>query len=223
MFITLLCICFSSFAARSMSRRPVENDVWTEEGDINILNNGRTAKHFIDKKIKEFDSMVTKSQDLSLGFPWFGFKCALCFLASGQRRAVLCGGFGHSGPDAPEVALELVSSQAVLCCQMQQHTNSPEDAECSGNWLWLCQQGTGKYFRKSRHFFTVCLPAYMFSYQGEISQVLALGVKPENIIYAHTTKPQSHIKYACAHAINLMTFDDEDELRKISLHHPKAR
>lgn len=63
----------------------------------------------------------------------------------------------------------------------------------------------------------------MFSYQGEISQVLALGVKPENIIYAHTTKPQSHIKYACAHGINLMTFDDEDELRKISLHHPKAK
>lgn len=78
----------------------------------------------------------------------------------------------------------------------------------------------------SRHLSTFpqgLLTWSLFSYQGEISQVLALGVKPENIIYAHTTKPQSHIKYACARGINLMTFDDEDELRKISLHHPKAK
>lgn len=63
----------------------------------------------------------------------------------------------------------------------------------------------------------------MFSYQGEISQVLALGVKPENIIYAHTIKPLSHIRYACAHGINLMTFDNEDELRKTAMNHPKAK
>uniref|UniRef100_A0A674MKA8 ornithine decarboxylase n=1 Tax=Takifugu rubripes TaxID=31033 RepID=A0A674MKA8_TAKRU len=59
--------------------------------------------------------------------------------------------------------------------------------------------------------------------KGEISQVLSLGVKPENIIYAHTTKPQSHIKYACAQGVNLMTFDDEEELRKVSRCHPKAK
>lgn len=56
-------------------------------------------------------------------------------MASGQRRTVLCGGFGHSGAEAPEVALKLASSQAVLCGQVQQHTNSPEDAECSGDWF----------------------------------------------------------------------------------------
>uniref|UniRef100_A0A674PLQ3 ornithine decarboxylase n=1 Tax=Takifugu rubripes TaxID=31033 RepID=A0A674PLQ3_TAKRU len=59
--------------------------------------------------------------------------------------------------------------------------------------------------------------------KGEISQVLSLGVKPENIIYAHTTKPQSHIKYACAQGVNLMTFDDEEELQKVSRCHPKAK
>lgn len=42
-----------------MSKRPVEKDDWTKEGDIYILDNGRTAKDFMDKKIKEFDSMVT--------------------------------------------------------------------------------------------------------------------------------------------------------------------
>lgn len=72
-------------------------------------------------------------------------------------------------------------------------------------------------------FFHSLLSWNMFSYQGEISQVLALGVKPENIIYAHTIKPLSHIRYACAHGINLMTFDNEDELRKTAMNHPKAK
>lgn len=95
----------------------VENDVWTEDGGVYILDNGRTAKHFIDKKIKELDSMVTKCQDLSFESQRLVFfKCALCLMASGQRSTVLCGGFGHSGPDAPEVALTLAPSQTVLCC-----------------------------------------------------------------------------------------------------------
>lgn len=52
---------------------------------------------------------------------------------------------------------------------------------------------------------------------------LSLGVTPDKIIYAHTAKPQAHIKYACAHGVDLMTFDSEDELLKISLCHPKAK
>ena len=52
---------------------------------------------------------------------------------------------------------------------------------------------------------------------------LALGVTPDRIIYAHTTKPPSHIKYACAHGIDMMTFDNEDELLKISHCHAKAK
>ncbi|XP_041673397.1 ornithine decarboxylase-like, partial [Cheilinus undulatus] len=59
--------------------------------------------------------------------------------------------------------------------------------------------------------------------KGEIQLALSLGVAPEKIIYAHTTKPMSHIKYACAHGVNMMTFDSEDELLKISLCHPKAK
>ncbi|CAJ1075652.1 ornithine decarboxylase-like [Xyrichtys novacula] len=59
--------------------------------------------------------------------------------------------------------------------------------------------------------------------KGEIQLALSLGVSPEKIIYAHTTKPLSHIKYACSHGVNMMTFDSEDELLKISLCHPKAK
>ncbi|KAA8579613.1 hypothetical protein FQN60_006706 [Etheostoma spectabile] len=44
---------------------------------------------------------------------------------------------------------------------------------------------------------------------------LSLGVTPDKIIFAHTTKPMSHIKYACAHGVDVMTFDSEDELLKI--------
>uniref|UniRef100_A0A3Q3GRF6 ornithine decarboxylase n=1 Tax=Labrus bergylta TaxID=56723 RepID=A0A3Q3GRF6_9LABR len=58
--------------------------------------------------------------------------------------------------------------------------------------------------------------------KGEIQLALSLGVAPDKIIYAHTTKPRSHIKYACSRGVNMMTFDSEDELLKISQGHPKA-
>uniref|UniRef100_A0A3B4GFS9 Ornithine decarboxylase-like n=1 Tax=Pundamilia nyererei TaxID=303518 RepID=A0A3B4GFS9_9CICH len=59
--------------------------------------------------------------------------------------------------------------------------------------------------------------------KAEIELALSLGVKPDDIIYAHTTKPLSHIRYACAHRVNLMTFDNEEELLKISLVHPQCK
>ncbi|XP_076608940.1 ornithine decarboxylase-like isoform X2 [Chaetodon auriga] len=57
----------------------------------------------------------------------------------------------------------------------------------------------------------------------EIQLALSLGVTPDKIIYAHPTKPPSHIRYACAHGVDIMTFDNEDELQKISLFHTKAK
>ncbi|XP_068192455.1 ornithine decarboxylase-like [Antennarius striatus] len=59
--------------------------------------------------------------------------------------------------------------------------------------------------------------------KGEIKLALSLGVTPDKIIYAHTIKPPSHIRYACAHGVNVMTFDNEDELFKISHCHAKAK
>uniref|UniRef100_A0A672YKD0 ornithine decarboxylase n=1 Tax=Sphaeramia orbicularis TaxID=375764 RepID=A0A672YKD0_9TELE len=59
--------------------------------------------------------------------------------------------------------------------------------------------------------------------KGEIELVLSLGVTPEKIIYAHTTKPQSHIKYASTHGVDMMTFDCEEELLKISACHTRAK
>ncbi|XP_068192494.1 ornithine decarboxylase 1-like [Antennarius striatus] len=59
--------------------------------------------------------------------------------------------------------------------------------------------------------------------KNEIKLILSLGGTPDDIIYAHTIKPLSHIKYAYAHGINRMTFDNEEELVKVSLNHPNAK
>lgn len=64
-YFTSLCLCFSPFSSGLKPRRPVG---LTEEDDVYILDNGKTAEHLIEKKIKEFDSMVTKCQDLSFDF-----------------------------------------------------------------------------------------------------------------------------------------------------------
>lgn len=53
----------------------------------------------------------------------------------------------------------------------------------------------------------------------EIKRVLSLGVHPSRIIYAHPCKQISHIKYASANGIDIMTFDSIEELDKIKQYH----
>lgn len=59
--------------------------------------------------------------------------------------------------------------------------------------------------------------------KNEISQVLELGTSPDKIIFANPVKSASHIKYARSAGVDLMTFDDVNELYKIKLHHPAAK
>jgi ornithine decarboxylase len=59
--------------------------------------------------------------------------------------------------------------------------------------------------------------------QAEIAQVLALQVPPSRIVYANPCKQPSHIRYAGTHHVALMTFDNEDELRKIKNIYPHAK
>lgn len=56
----------------------------------------------------------------------------------------------------------------------------------------------------------------------ELKQMLELGVKPERIIYAHTAKQISHLKYAADKQVMKVTFDCSNELMKIKEFHPKA-
>jgi ornithine decarboxylase len=58
--------------------------------------------------------------------------------------------------------------------------------------------------------------------KGEMSMVLKLGVDPKDIIFAHPAKQVSHIHYAKEKGVKKMTFDNEDELRKIVKEYPEA-
>lgn len=57
----------------------------------------------------------------------------------------------------------------------------------------------------------------------EISLVRDLDVDPNKIIFANPVKEINSISFAQAEGIEKMTFDSEDELKKISVYHPHAK
>ncbi|XP_077586714.1 ornithine decarboxylase isoform X2 [Stigmatopora nigra] len=57
----------------------------------------------------------------------------------------------------------------------------------------------------------------------EIGLVQSLGVDPGRIIYANPCKQVSQIKYACAHGVQMMTFDSQAELMKVARCHAHAK
>ncbi|XP_072880491.1 ornithine decarboxylase-like [Hemitrygon akajei] len=59
--------------------------------------------------------------------------------------------------------------------------------------------------------------------KNEIAMVQDFGVPPERIIYAHPCKESSHITFAANNGIQMMTFDNKDELFKVSRIHPTAK
>ena len=60
-------------------------------------------------------------------------------------------------------------------------------------------------------------------YQGEIQKILDLNVSPSRIIYANPCKRTSFIQYAAKQNVNLLTFDNEQELYKIKDNFPDAK
>ncbi|KAF6037130.1 hypothetical protein EB796_004538 [Bugula neritina] len=59
--------------------------------------------------------------------------------------------------------------------------------------------------------------------KAEIQSVLALGVSSDRIVYANPCKQSNNIRYAEKVGVDLMTFDNEAELRKIQRCFPTAR
>ena len=57
---------------------------------------------------------------------------------------------------------------------------------------------------------------------GELRQAIALGVKPENILYANPCKAEHHIAYAKKVGVKIMTFDCVEEAEKIHQIYPEA-
>lgn len=62
-----------------------------------------------------------------------------------------------------------------------------------------------------------------YEFQEEIRKVVSLGVEPNRLIFANPTKPASHLRYAADEGVELITFDNENELYKIKSLHPTAK
>jgi len=58
---------------------------------------------------------------------------------------------------------------------------------------------------------------------GEITNVLGLGVSPSRIIFANPCKATSFIRHAAKTNVEMMTFDNSDELCKIARSFPAAK
>lgn len=56
----------------------------------------------------------------------------------------------------------------------------------------------------------------------EISQILNVGIDKDRIVYTHTAKQVSHLKFSSQEGIKKLTFDSIEELRKIKTYHPNA-
>ena len=59
--------------------------------------------------------------------------------------------------------------------------------------------------------------------QKEIEIIQDLGHENSEIIFANTCKQKEHIKYAYKNGVDMMTFDNEEELIKIKSLHPNAK
>ena len=59
--------------------------------------------------------------------------------------------------------------------------------------------------------------------KAEIATVLLMGVAPSRVIYANPCKPSSHIRFAKECGVEMMTFDNANELTKIKQIYPEAK
>jgi len=59
--------------------------------------------------------------------------------------------------------------------------------------------------------------------KGEIARMLSYGIPPSKIIYANPCKQISHIRFAAEKGVEMMTFDNMDELNKVKKYHPNAK
>lgn len=57
----------------------------------------------------------------------------------------------------------------------------------------------------------------------ELRKILAMGVDPSRVVFANPAKPASHIRYAADQGVELITFDNENELYKLKKLFPTAK
>lgn len=59
--------------------------------------------------------------------------------------------------------------------------------------------------------------------KNEMTSVYDLGISMENVIYTSPCKQISQIKHAAKLGVNIMTCDNESEMKKIARNHPNAK
>lgn len=59
--------------------------------------------------------------------------------------------------------------------------------------------------------------------KNEIDTIVSLGVNPKKIVYAHPCKALSYIRHASNVGVEMMTFDNSDELLKCKRAYPNAK
>jgi ornithine decarboxylase len=64
--------------------------------------------------------------------------------------------------------------------------------------------------------------SYDCASKREIQDILALGVTPDRIVFAHPLKSEDALKYAKEVGVKRLVYDTEEELRKILKHYPEA-
>lgn len=57
----------------------------------------------------------------------------------------------------------------------------------------------------------------------ELDLVQSQGINPNSIIFANPCKPKNFLRYARQHNVEMMTFDNKAELRKIASEYPAAQ
>uniref|UniRef100_A0A667WKB8 ornithine decarboxylase n=1 Tax=Myripristis murdjan TaxID=586833 RepID=A0A667WKB8_9TELE len=145
----------------------------SEQYDIDILDNGRTVRDFIDKKIEQL-SLEDCSEPFHVADLDDVYKKHLTWSENLPRVK-------------PFYAVKCNNTPAII--------------------RTLSALGTG----------------FDCASKAEIELALSLGATPDRIIFAHTTKPESHIKFARTRGVQMMTFDNQDELSKIAHCHPSAK
>uniref|UniRef100_A0A667WVJ9 ornithine decarboxylase n=1 Tax=Myripristis murdjan TaxID=586833 RepID=A0A667WVJ9_9TELE len=148
----------------------------SEQYDIDILDNGRTVRDFIDKKIEQLslEVSVTTLEPFHVADLDDVYKKHLTWSENLPRVK-------------PFYAVKCNNTPAII--------------------RTLSALGTG----------------FDCASKAEIELALSLGATPDRIIFAHTTKPESHIKFARTRGVQMMTFDNQDELSKIAHCHPSAK
>jgi ornithine decarboxylase len=87
----------------------------------------------------------------------------------------------------------------------------------------FAQAVKSNYDRRLLQVLASCGAGFDCASAEEIEMILELGVPAFRIIFTHPCKPPSSLQFSRQVSVELLTFDNEDELRKLKEHYPEAR